>query len=72
MLRFIDDILLKITDKVPEKWSGPTMIISFLVSLNIADYLVPDAKTYGIIGAVFLVFWMFLGMRLAEAYKRRK
>lgn len=72
ILNIIDQQLAKLTDKVPEKWSTPLLILSFLIILNICDYLVVDQETYAVIGAIALVIWMVLGIRLREAYRKKK
>ncbi|WP_028584333.1 hypothetical protein [Desulfogranum mediterraneum] len=72
MLNHIDTALLKVTEVVPEKWGGPVLILSFLVLLNILDYLIVDERTYGVVAAIFLVVWMVLGMRLTAVYQQKK
>lgn len=72
MLKILDEQLAKLTDKVPEKWSTPLLILSFLITLNICDYLIVDQKTYAVVGAIALVVWMLLGIRLREAYQNKK
>ncbi len=61
----------KIAEILPEKYSNPILILSFLIILNIFDYMVIDQKTYAVIGAVLLVVWMLVGIRLREAYTRK-
>lgn len=70
MLNILDNQLDKIAEKLPEKWSSPVLLLTFLIILNIFDYLVVDMKTYAVIGAVILVIWMLIGIRLREAYAR--
>ena len=72
MLKILDDQLDKIAEILPEKWSSPVLLLSFLIILNIFDYLVIDMKTYAVIGAVVLVVWMLIGIRLREAYARKR
>ncbi len=72
MLKIFDDQMDKITEILPEKYSHPVLLISFLIILNIFDYLVIDQKTYAVIGAVFLLVWMVIGIRLRAAYTRKK
>ncbi len=72
MLHIIDAQLDKVADKLPEKYSAPVLLLTFLIILNIFDYLVVDMKTYAVIGAVLLVIWMLLGIRLREAYARTR
>ncbi len=72
MLKIFDDQMDKITEILPEKYSHPILLISFLIILNIFDYLVIDQKTYTMIGAALLVVWMVVGIRMREAYTRKK
>jgi hypothetical protein len=69
MNQILDVILIHITKNVPEKWGGAVMIISFLVLLNLLDYLIHDIQTYGVVAAVFLIVWMLAGMRLTTLYQ---
>ena len=71
MFKILDDQLDKIAEKLPEKWSSPVLLLTFLIILNIFDYLVVDMRTYAVIGAILLVIWMLLGIRLREAYARK-
>ncbi len=72
MLKIFDNQMDKITEILPEKYSHPILLLSFLIILNIFDYLVIDQTTYAVIGAVLLVVWIFVGIRLREAYTRKK
>ena len=72
MLNILDNQLDKVAEKLPEKWSSPVLLLTFLIILNIIDYLVVDMKTYSVIGALLLVLWMVLGIRLREAYARNR
>ncbi len=71
MLNIFDDLMDKIAEILPEKYSNPILILSFLIILNIFDYMVIDQETYAVIGAVLLVVWMLVGIRLREAYTRK-
>ncbi len=71
MLNIFDNLMDKIAEILPEKYSNPILILSFLIILNIFDYMVIDQKTYAVIGAVLLVVWMLIGIRLREAYSRK-
>ncbi len=72
MLKIFDDQMDKITEILPEKYSHPILLLSFLIILNIFDYLIIDQETYIVVGAVLLVVWMVVGIRMREAYTRKK
>lgn len=72
MKKYIDRQIRELAEIIPEKLSSPLLILSFLIVLNIFDYLVIDQKTYAVIGAVVLVIWMLFGIRLREAYGQKK
>ena len=72
MLNILDDQLDKIAKKLPEKYSAPVLLLTFLIILNIFDYLIVDMKTYAVIGAVLLILWMLIGIRLRDAYARTR
>ncbi len=71
MNKILDPILLIITKRVPEKYGGAVLIISFLVLINILDYVILDIQTYGVVAAIFLVIWMCAGMRLTSLYHQQ-
>ena len=70
MNQIFDVILIHIKRNVPQKYGGAVMIITFLVLLNILDYLIQDIQTYGVVAAIFLIIWMLAGMRLTTLYQQ--
>lgn len=72
MLKAVDALLAMIAERVSQQYSGAVLIVSFFIILNVINYLIHDLQVYSVTGAVLLVVWMLLGMRLNEVYRRKK